>query len=99
MNSIVRVFASRRMATVLFLGFSSGLPLALTGSTLQAWLTDAKVDLPTIGRFSLIGLIARARCHRVVSLPADPIERSARPERIMNQNSTTPGNAIAVVSR
>ena len=44
------------MATVLFLGFSSGLPLALTGATLQAWLTDAKVDLPTIGRFSLIGL-------------------------------------------
>lgn len=35
----------------------------------------------------------------VESRPADPIDRSARPDRIMNQNSTTPGRAIAVVSR
>lgn len=56
MTSIVGVFANRRMATVLSLGFASGLPLYLTGATLQAWLTDAKVDLPTIGRFSLVGL-------------------------------------------
>jgi len=47
---------SGRMFLVLLLGFSSGLPLALTGGTLQAWLTDAKIDLPTIGRFALIGL-------------------------------------------
>ena len=30
---------NRRVAAVLFLGFSSGLPLALSGGTLQAWLT------------------------------------------------------------
>jgi PAT family beta-lactamase induction signal transducer AmpG len=56
MNSIVQVFANRRMALVLFLGFCSGLPLSLTGSTLQAWMTEAQVDLATIGRFALVGL-------------------------------------------
>jgi PAT family beta-lactamase induction signal transducer AmpG len=38
------------------LGFASGLPLALTGGTLQAWLTVEGVDLYTIGFFSLVGL-------------------------------------------
>lgn len=46
------------MFTVFILGFSSGLPLMLTGggSTLQAWMKDENVDLATIGRFSLVGL-------------------------------------------
>jgi PAT family beta-lactamase induction signal transducer AmpG len=56
MNAIIQVFASGRMAMVLFLGFCSGLPLSLTGSTLQAWMTDSEVDLATIGRFALVGL-------------------------------------------
>jgi PAT family beta-lactamase induction signal transducer AmpG len=38
------------------LGFSSGLPLALTGGTLQAWMAVVGVDLKTIGIFSLVGL-------------------------------------------
>ena len=38
------------------LGFASGLPLALTAGTLQAWLTVAGLDLRTIGIFSLAGL-------------------------------------------
>ena len=41
---------------MLLLGFASGLPLPLTGGTLQAWLTIAGVDLRTIGIFSLVGL-------------------------------------------
>ena len=45
-----------RVATVLFLGFSSGIPLALSGGTLQAWLTVEDVDIKTIGLFSLVGL-------------------------------------------
>jgi PAT family beta-lactamase induction signal transducer AmpG len=48
--------ASRRLAVITVLGFSSGLPLALTASTLQAWLTIDGVDVATIGLFSLIGL-------------------------------------------
>jgi len=38
------------------LGFASGLPLALTSGTLQAWLAVAGVDLKTIGIFTLVGL-------------------------------------------
>jgi MFS transporter, PAT family, beta-lactamase induction signal transducer AmpG len=52
----LRVFRSRRIAVITFLGFSSGLPLALTGSTLQAWMAVAGVDLRTIGIFALAGL-------------------------------------------
>jgi PAT family beta-lactamase induction signal transducer AmpG len=47
---------NRRLLAVLFLGFASGLPLALTSSTLQAWFTEANVSLATIGAISLIGI-------------------------------------------
>ena len=40
---------------MLFLGFSSGLPLALSGSTLLIWMKEANVDLRTIGLFAIIG--------------------------------------------
>jgi PAT family beta-lactamase induction signal transducer AmpG len=52
----LEVFRSRRLAVILLLGFSSGLPLALTGGTLQAWMTVEGVDLSTIGIFTLVGL-------------------------------------------
>lgn len=41
---------------MLLMGYSSGLPLLLIGSTLQAWMTDSGVDLTTIGFVSLLGL-------------------------------------------
>jgi len=44
------------MLVALLMGFSSGLPLLLTGSVLQAWMTDEGVDLGTIGLFALVGL-------------------------------------------
>ncbi|MGE0564385.1 MAG: MFS transporter [Pseudolabrys sp.] len=50
------VYFKPRVLIVLFLGFSSGLPLALSGSTLAVWLTERGVDLGTIGLFSLVGL-------------------------------------------
>lgn len=46
---------SRRVAPLLFLGFASGLPLALTGGTLQAWATVENVSLQEIGFLTLIG--------------------------------------------
>jgi len=49
------VYREPRVIAVLFLGFSSGLPLALTGATLAAWLTDAHIDLTVIGFFALVG--------------------------------------------
>ena len=39
-----------------FLAFASGLPLALTSGTLQAWLTTMGLDIRTIGVLSLVGL-------------------------------------------
>src|SRR5688572_22450676 len=51
----IAVYLRPRVLIVMFLGFSAGLPLALTGSTLQAWMTDYKVDLRTIGLFTLVG--------------------------------------------
>ena len=47
---------NRRILVMLPLGFASGLPLALTSGTLQAWLTVEGVDLKTIGIFTLVGL-------------------------------------------
>src|SRR5258705_1105163 len=55
-SSYLEVFRSRRLAVILLLGLSSGLPLALTGGTLQAWMTVEGVDLSTIGVFTLVGL-------------------------------------------
>ncbi|MFN3075787.1 MAG: AmpG family muropeptide MFS transporter [Alphaproteobacteria bacterium] len=50
------VYRDRRLLSVLLLGFSSGLPLALTGSTLAVWLTEAGVSMETIGLFGLAGI-------------------------------------------
>src|SRR5512146_85260 len=50
------VLRDRNLAVILLLRFSSGLPLALTGQTLQAWMTVDGVDLSTIGVFTLVGI-------------------------------------------
>jgi PAT family beta-lactamase induction signal transducer AmpG len=47
---------ARALAATAVLGFASGLPLLLTTTTLQAWLTTAGVDLGTVGLFALVGL-------------------------------------------
>lgn len=49
------VFGNRRIAAILLLGFASGLPLALTAGSLQAWLTLSGLDIVTIGYFTLVG--------------------------------------------
>jgi PAT family beta-lactamase induction signal transducer AmpG len=54
-RSYFALLRNRRLLAVALLGFSSGLPLALTGTTLQAWMTSEKVDLSVIGLFSLVG--------------------------------------------
>lgn len=50
------VYLDRRVLSLLFLGFSSGLPLALTGATLAARLEQAGVSLTEIGLFGLVGV-------------------------------------------
>jgi PAT family beta-lactamase induction signal transducer AmpG len=50
------IYFHPKLLVVLALGFSSGLPLALTGSTLNIWMAEEGVSLTTIGLFSLVGL-------------------------------------------
>jgi MFS transporter, PAT family, beta-lactamase induction signal transducer AmpG len=52
----VTVYFRPRVLVVLLLGFSAGLPLALSGETLTVWMADRGVDLGTIGLFALVGL-------------------------------------------
>jgi len=54
-SETLAVYCRRRVLIVMFLGFSSGLPLALSGSTLLVWMTEAGVNLGTIGLFALVG--------------------------------------------
>ena len=55
-QTTLKILGNRRMLAVLFLGFSSGIPLALIGGTLQAWMSNRNIDLTIIGIFSLVGL-------------------------------------------
>ena len=55
LTEALAVYLKPRVLIVLFLGFSAGLPLALSGSTLLVWLREAGVDLGTIGLFALVG--------------------------------------------
>ncbi len=52
----IAVYTERRLLIIFFMGFASGLPLLLTGSTLSIWLTEANVSLTTIGLFALVGM-------------------------------------------
>jgi len=54
--SALAVYRDRRVLAILVLGFASGLPLALTGQTLQAWLKESGVSLQSIGLFALVGV-------------------------------------------
>lgn len=52
----LRIYADRRLAAILALGFASGLPLPLTTGTLALWLTESGVSLTSIGLFALVGV-------------------------------------------
>jgi MFS transporter, PAT family, beta-lactamase induction signal transducer AmpG len=52
----ISVYLDRQVLVVTLLGFSAGLPLALTTSTLMLWMTDVGVDLTTVGLYALAGL-------------------------------------------
>ena len=50
------VYGERRIVSIFFMGFSSGLPLALTGATLAVWMAESGVSLTKIGFFVLVGI-------------------------------------------
>lgn len=56
MQKFGQLLFSPRMLVILLTGFSSGLPLLLTGSTLKFWMREEGIDLSTIGFFGLVGL-------------------------------------------
>ncbi|RPH01362.1 MFS transporter [bacterium TMED221] len=56
MLSSVNPYLEKKMLITLSMGFVSGVPLLLTITLLQAWLTDEGVSKSTIGLFALVGL-------------------------------------------
>src|SRR5262245_52734813 len=50
------VYLKPRVLIVMLLGFSGGLPLILTGSTLLAWMSESGVDIRIIGLFAAVGV-------------------------------------------
>tara|TARA_Y100000996_G_scaffold202529_1_gene158742 strand:+ start:805 stop:2133 length:1329 start_codon:yes stop_codon:yes gene_type:complete len=52
----INPYLEKKMLITLSMGFVSGVPLLLTITLLQAWLTDEGVSKSTIGLFALVGL-------------------------------------------
>lgn len=55
-RTLFRALRSPKAGFMLVFGFAQGLPPALFLGTLYAWLSEAEVDLETMGVFSLVGL-------------------------------------------
>jgi MFS transporter, PAT family, beta-lactamase induction signal transducer AmpG len=53
---VIDAYREPRMLAVLFMGFSSGLPLPLTVGTLSIWLAQSGVTRTEIGLFALVGI-------------------------------------------
>ena len=69
-----RVYLNPRVAGMLFLGFSAGLPLLLVGGTFTAWLRDLDVELAAIGFLSWVGM-----AHSIKVLWAPVVDRLPLP--------------------
>ena len=55
-KTLLSAMGNRKTVFMTLFGFAAGLPYALLLGTLYAWLSEAEVDLETMGVFSLIGL-------------------------------------------
>jgi PAT family beta-lactamase induction signal transducer AmpG len=51
----MRRYFNRRLLSIAFMGFASGLPIALVSATLQAWYTVSGASLIAIGWLTLVG--------------------------------------------
>src|ERR1700744_2157706 len=70
----LRVYWNLRVLSMLFLGFSAGLPFYLVFSTLSAWLRQAGVQRSTIGMLSWVGIL-----YSIKVLWAPAVDRVAPP--------------------
>jgi len=55
-REVFKIYSNRRVISMVFLGFSAGLPYLLVFSTLTAWLTEAGVSRTTTGFFAWVGI-------------------------------------------
>lgn len=55
-DATLKLFLHRRVITMLFLGFSAGIPLLLIFSSLSLWLREAGVDRAVVTYFSWAAL-------------------------------------------
>ncbi|MGW8287214.1 MAG: AmpG family muropeptide MFS transporter [Desulfobulbales bacterium] len=55
-RNTIKIIFSPKMLAMFTLGFSSGFPFYVIREVLKAWLTDANIDLGTIGLFSAVAL-------------------------------------------
>lgn len=53
----ILVYRQPRIASMLFLGFSAGLPFMLVFQTLSAWLRQAGIERATIGMLAWVGIL------------------------------------------
>ena len=51
------IYKHPRVAAMLFLGFSAGLPFALVAGTLAAWLTRSGFSMTSVGMFAWVGIL------------------------------------------
>ncbi len=54
-SSLFQKIFNLKQIIIFVLGFASGFPLLLTGSTFKLWLTQEGIDIKTIGMMSLVG--------------------------------------------
>ncbi|MGB1539481.1 MAG: hypothetical protein ACPG80_00830, partial [Rickettsiales bacterium] len=52
----LKLYGDPRLRIILLLGFSSGLPFALTFTTLTAWLNDVGIEKKEISLFAAVGI-------------------------------------------
>ncbi len=55
-KQVATALCNYRIFSILLLGFSAGIPLALTGSALSMWLSRIDIDVKTIGLFALVSI-------------------------------------------
>ena len=55
-GSTIKIILSPKMLAMFTLGFASGFPYYVVRDVLKLWLTDANIDLGTIGLFSAVAL-------------------------------------------
>jgi PAT family beta-lactamase induction signal transducer AmpG len=56
LSRLIRPYTEKTVAVVCFFGFVSGLCLLLSGNTLNFWLATEKINIDTVGLFSLVAL-------------------------------------------